>query len=208
VKNVIIIVLFYLFSVPAIVFCQGKDLPPEWVFDHKDEIKNWGGLNHLQPLAIETVKNKEGNKVTILKTISTGGDPYVFPDGGWSGFIAGVQKPFDGKTYPTIYIGVRANITSMWQIYFYTDQDSAYTERQVQNFPVNASDDFLDLKFTMTLGGWQEEEIRGFRLDPGTLAGVEAEIDYLSLRGVPGGKTKAVEHNGKLAVTWGKMKQQ
>jgi hypothetical protein len=207
-KNIIIMVLFCLFSVPVIALCQDKNLPPEWVFDDKDEIKNWGGANQLQPLVIETVKNKKGDKVTIVKTVSTGTDPYIFPDGGWSGFIAGVQKPFDGKKYPIIYIGVRANVTSTWQIYYYTDQDSAYTERQVQNFPVDASDDFLDLEFKMTVGGWQEEEIRGFRLDPGTLAGVEAEIDYLSIRGVPGGKLKAVESKGKLAVTWGEVKQQ
>ena len=206
-KSIIIVALLCLFSAPVIVLCQNKDLPPEWVFDNKDEIKNWGSANQLQPLAIDTAKNKKGDKVTITKTVSLGTDPYIFPDGGWAGFLAGVQQPFDGKKYPIIYIGVRVNVTSTWQIYYYTDQDSAYSERQVQNFPVDASDDFVDLKFNMSTGGWQEEEIRGFRIDPGTFAGVEAEVDYVSFRGVPGGMTKAVESKRKLAITWGEMKK-
>ena len=62
-----------------------------------------------------------------------------------------------------------------------------YAEAQRQNFQVNASDDFQDLEFVMERGGWQERTITGFRLDPGTIGGVEAEIDYLSLRGIPEG---------------------
>lgn len=201
-----VIILSCLFYTPMIALCQGKGLPPEWVFDNKDEIKNWGGLNNLQPLALETTKNKKGDKVTVLKTVSTGVDPYVFPDGNWQGFIPGTWEPFSGKEYPIIYIGVRVNVTDTWQIYYITDQDGTYSERQRQNFLVNTSDDFVDLQFKMTEGGWQEEEIRGFRLDPGISAGVEAEIDYISLRGVPGKPKSVVQYKEKLTTTWGKMK--
>lgn len=201
-----VIILSCLFYTSMIALCQEKGLPPEWVFDNKDEIKNWGGLNNLQPLALETTKNKKGEKVTVLKTVSTGVDPYVFPDGNWQGFIPGTWEPFSGKEYPIIYIGVRVNVTDTWQIYYITDQDGAYSERQRQNFLVNTSDDFVDLQFKMTEGGWQEEEIRGFRLDPGISAGVEAEIDYISLRGVPGKAKSVVQYKEKLTTTWGKMK--
>ncbi|MGB9595647.1 MAG: hypothetical protein ACPL7B_05125 [Candidatus Poribacteria bacterium] len=206
-KRLIVFIILCIFYSSTISICQDKNLSPEWVFDNKDEIKNWGGLNQLQPLVVDTVKNAKGEKVTVLKTVSIGSDPYVFPDGNWNGFLPGVQQPFDGKKYPIIYIGVRVNVSSTWQIYYVTDQDAVYSERQRQNFQVNASDDFVDLQFKMTEGGWQEEEIRGFRLDPGTIAGVEAEIDYLSLRGIPGGKPKAVDYASKLAITWGYIKK-
>jgi hypothetical protein len=196
-----------LLSIPMIGICQDAKLPPEWTFDKKDEIKNWGGLNQLKPLEISTVKDNKGQNRTIVLTVSTGTDPYVFPDGDWNGFIPDVE-PFEGKDYNIIYIGVRVNVSSSWQIYYVTDQDAAYTERQQQTFPVNVADDFQDIQFKMETGGWKEEEIiKGFRLDPGTISGVEAEIDYISLRGVPGGATKAVNYNEKLATTWSAIKR-
>jgi hypothetical protein len=197
-KNFIVIALLCLFCTPVIVLCQDPNLPPEWVFDDKDEIKTWGAVNQLQPLVVETVKNKNGDKVTIVKTVSIGTDPHVY---------LGVIEPFDGKKYPTIYIGVRANVASTWQIYYATKEDPGYSEAQRQNFQVDASDDFLDLQFKMTEGGWQSKTITGFRFDPGTIAGVEAEIDYLSLRGVASGKPKAVEYKSKLAITWASIKR-
>jgi hypothetical protein len=188
------------------VLCQDQNLPPEWVFDNKDEIKTWVAINQLQPLVVDIVKNKKGEKVTVLKTVSTGVDPFLYPGGTGAGFEAGIE-PFDGKKYPIIYIGVRVNISNTWQIYFMTKEDPAWSENQRQNFQVDTSDDFVDLQFKMTDGGWQTKTIRGFRLDPGTVAGVEAEIDYISLRGVASDKPKAVQYKSKLAITWGEVKQ-
>ena len=99
-------------------------------------------------------------------------------------------------------------MTSAWHIYYISDEDGTFTEAQHQNFDVSASDDFEDLEFVMVEGGWQDRMITGFRIDPGNLAGVEAEIDYLSLIGIPEGvNPKALEYIGKLAVTWGDMKR-
>lgn len=205
-KRFILIASLCIFCIPMIVFCQDENLPPEWFFDDKDEIANWGGINQLKPLEVDTVKNKDGKNVTILRTVSTGSDPYVFPGGGWTGFVADIGE-FDGGKYPIIYIGVKVNVSNQWQIYYYTKEDPSYSENQRQNFQVDASDDFLDLEFEMTQGGWQDRTIRGFRLDPGTMAGVEAEIDYLSFLGPASGKPKAVEYKSKLAITWGEVKQ-
>jgi hypothetical protein len=200
------ITLAFLFGLLTLSVCQGQQLPPEWIFDDEDDIMNWGGMNQLLPLELDEVKDKKGETRTILRTVSTGSDPYVFPDGGWNGFIGDID-PFDGGEYDTIYIGVRANVTSSWQIYYISDEDGTYTEAQRQNFPVSESDDFEDLEFVMVEGGWQDRMITGFRLDPGTLAGVEAEIDYLSLRGIPEDVApKAVEYTRKLAVTWGDIR--
>jgi hypothetical protein len=206
-RTAMMIALAFLFGLLTLSVCQGQQLPPEWTFDDEDDIMNWGGMNQLEPLELDKVQDKKGETRTILRTVSTGSDPYVFPDGTWNGFIGDIE-PFDGGEYDTIYIGVRVNVTSTWQIYYVSDEDGTYTEAQRQNFPVSQSDDFEDLEFVMLEGGWQDRMITGFRLDPGTLANVEAEIDYLSLRGIPEDVApKAVEYTGKLAVTWGDIKR-
>jgi len=206
-RTAMMIALAFLFGLITSGVCQGQQLPPEWTFDDADGIMNWGGMNQLEPLELDEVEDSKGETRTILRTVSTGSDPYVFPGGGWGGFTGDIE-PFDGGEYDTIYIGVRANVTNVWQIYYISDEDGAYAEAQRQNFDVSASDDFEDLEFNMERGGWQERMITGFRLDPGTLAGVEAEIDYLSLRGIPEDVApKAVEYIGKLAVTWGDIKR-
>jgi len=197
-KIIVIITLSCLLGLATVGLCQDEELPPEWLFDDEDEIAGWRGFNNLLPLELDEVKDKSGEDRTVLLTVSTGGDPYVYLN---------MTIPFDGGEYTTIYIGVRANVTNNWQIYYITDQDGAYSERQRQNFSVAASDDFLDLEFVMDFGGWQDEMVTEFRLDPGTAAGIEAEIDYISLRGIPEGLDKAVEYNGKLAVTWGTIKR-
>lgn len=194
-----------LLGLASIGICQDEELPPEWLFDDDEDIQKWSGANQLQPLELDEVKDKKGEIRTIVRLISTGTDPYIFPDGNWQGFV-GDTLPFDGGEYPIIYIGVRANVTATWQIYYISEDDGAYAELQRQNFEVSASDDFLDLEFEMERGGWQDRIITGFRLDPGTVAGVESEIDYLSLRGIPEGIDQAVEYSEKLATTWGSIK--
>jgi len=191
------------FSITGI--CQ-DNLPPEWIFDDDEEIVHWSGMNQLAPLELDTVNDKKGEKRNVLLTVSTGADPYVYPDGAGNGFIGDIE-PFSGEDYGIIYIGVRVNVSNAWQIYYITGDDGTYSERQRQNFQVNATGDFEDLEFEMTEGGWQEKTITGFRLDPGTIAGIEAEIDYISLRGLPEGMLKAVDKVGKLAGTWGSLKK-
>jgi len=204
-RSIIGVVLLCLVGFAIEGVCQ-DELPPEWLFDDEEDIINWGSPNNLEPLVIDDVKDGAGETRSVVMTVSTGGDPYVFPDGNWEGFIPDIA-PFDGGEYDTIYIGVRVNQTNSWQIYYMTDEDGQYTERQRQNFEVAATGDFEDLEFVMETGGWQDEMIFGFRLDPGTATGIEAEIDYLSLRGLPEGATKAVEYSGKLAITWGAIKR-
>ena len=207
-KTVIILTLTFLFALSVTFVCMAVDLPPEWLFDDQDDIKNWGAMNQLAPLKIKAVKDEKGNTRTVLITESTGGDPFVFPDGGWQGFNNAVQQPFDGKKYSIFYMGVRVNVAGAWQIYYVTEDDATYSERQRQNIQVDSVDVFKDFEFKMQEGGWNQKTITGFRLDPGTVAGVIAEIDYISLRGIPEDlKPKAVNQSGKLAVSWGEIKK-
>ena len=74
---------------------------------------------------------------------------------------------------------------------------------------VCASDDSQDREFKMAGSGWTKNMIARFRLDPGGAIGIEGEIDYISLRGIPEESApKAVEHGGKLAVAWGAVKDE
>jgi len=207
-RSMLAIAILCLLAIPVIGICQDEEeLPPEWTFDDDEDIRNWGGMNNLEALELDDVKDQKGEIRSVLLTVSTGVDPYVFPDGAWGGFIADVL-PFDGGEYDTIYIGVRVNVSDTWQIYYISDVDGNYAEAQSQNFQVNATGKFEDLEFEMETGGWQDRMITGFRLDPGVAAGVEAEIDYISLRGIPADAAdQAVEYNGKLAATWGDIKR-
>ena len=206
-KSVIWIFALCLIGLPTLGICQGdEELPPEWVFDEEEEIEKWISMNQLAALELDEVEDKSGNNRTVLKTESLGGDPHVYLVGGGGEVVDGINS-FDGGEYDTIYIGVRVSKSGTWQIYYITKEDAQYSERQRQNFQVDKTDDFVDLEFKMETGGWQEETITGIRLDPGRVAGIEAEIDYISLRGVPEEDTKAVEFTGKLAVAWGAIKR-
>lgn len=164
---------------------------PEWTFDDPAEIEGWGAVNQLEL----TVGNG------VLKTVSLGGDPYFFPGGEWN---TRDWEPVNGGEATTIYLRVKVNETNTWQVYYSTEEETGWSENQRQNFEVEATGDFVDLEFVMERGGWQERTVIGFRIDPGTSEGIEAEIDYISLRGVP--KTTAVEASGKITTSWGQLK--
>jgi hypothetical protein len=169
--------------------------PPEWTFDDPAEVEGWSAINQTD-LTVE-----DG----MLKTVSLGGDPYLFPGGEWN---TRDWEPFSGKEFPTIYLRVKANETNTWQVYYSTEEEAAWSENQRQNFDVEATGDFVDVEVVMERGGWQERTVIGFRIDPGTSEGIEAEIDYISLKGhpAPPGKLTAVETNGKITTSWGQLK--
>jgi hypothetical protein len=166
---------------------------PEWTFDDPAEIDGWSGMNQVEL----TVENG------VLKTVSLGGDPYFYPGGSGN---ARDWEPFSGAEATTIYLGVKVNTTNDWQVYYVTEEETGWAETQRQNFEVEATGDFVDLEFVMERGGWQERTVTGFRIDPGTAEGIEAEIDYISLRGVP--QTTTVEAKGKITTSWGQLKNQ
>jgi hypothetical protein len=180
---------------------------PEWTFDEPDavqELKNWVNLNQLEPLKIETVKDQDGLDRKVLVTKSLGGDPYMFPGGGWN---QADYDSFSGKEYHVLYLGVRVNTPNRWQIYWASKEDTNWSEAQHQDFDVNAVDEFQDIEVEITAGNWQKKTILRFRIDPGTSPGVEAEIDYISFKGpVSTGKPRAVDPQAKLATIWARIK--
>ena len=163
---------------------------PTWTFDDPDELATWSAINQCNVVV------EDG----MLKTESTGGDPYIFPGGEWNTVD---WEPFSGAEYTTIYMRLKVNTTNDWQVYYTTEEDGAWGEEQRQNFTVEASDDFVNVAFVMERGGWQEHMVNHFRIDPGTAAEIIAEIDYISLEN----PMTPVDSTGKLPVLWSELKR-
>ena len=182
---------FVIVSLTVLLIVGGSALAaPTWTFDDPEDIATWTAINQCEVV----VENG------VLKTESTGGDPYIFPGGEWNTVD---WEPFDGATYSTIYMRLKVNVAGTWQVYYTTEENGAWGEEQRQNFDVEAMDDFADVAFVMERGGWQEHTVNHFRIDPGTAAGVIAEIDYISLEN----PVAPVESKGKLPVLWSQLKQ-
>jgi len=204
-KRLVVLWILVFTMMPFMAVLAADVEPPQWTFDDKDaekELGTWGGQNQLKPLEIKDVKDSQGNTRSVLFTSSLGGDPYLYPGGDSNSCD---YDPFDGSKYDTLYLGVRVNATNDWQIYYISKEDMSWAEAQHQNFTVEATGKFEDLQIPVTQGGWNKKTIVRFRIDPGTAANIEAEIDYISFTGVPGGKSP-VEPNEKLSTVWGKIK--
>ncbi len=97
----------FMLSILVVITSIGSSLliaeTPEWTFDDlkeaKDELKEWVDLNQLSPLEVDEVKDGSGRTRGVLKTESLGGDPYMFPGGGWN---VRNYEPFDGEEFDTL----------------------------------------------------------------------------------------------------------
>ena len=180
-------------------------LVPQWLFDDdeaEDELQDWGAQNQLLSLEIDEVTDAAGETRLVLITESLGNDPYMFPGADWN---SANYEPFPGDTYNTLSMSVRVNQAATWQIYYVTMGDLAWGEVMRQNFDVPAGADFQDIEVVLERGGWQDDDVKIFRIDAGTAAGVVAEIDYISFTGPPEG-VKAVDARAKLATQWAKLR--
>jgi len=165
---------------------------PKWTFDKASDIEGWTAVN-------QTALSVEAGVLKVAA--STGADPYFFPGGEWNKVS---YETFSGKAFPTLYMRLKTSPASTWQIYYITVEDTAWGEVQRQNFDVaDTGGSFKDITVKMERGGWQEHNVKVFRLDPGTAAGVSAEIDYLGFEPMT---TTAVQPDGKAAATWAELK--
>ena len=180
-------------------------LVPQWLFDGpdaEDELEAWTAVNQLLPLEVDEVKDAAGETRSVLLTESTGGDPYMFPGADWNNAN---YEPFPGDTYNLMSMSLRVNQAATFQVYYITMADAGWGEVMRQNFDVPAGADFQDIEVELERGGWQDSDIKVFRIDPGTAAGIEVEFDYISFTGPPEG-VKAVDPHAKLATQWGRLR--
>jgi hypothetical protein len=193
-RLLIVFSLIFALCFPAMVMARRDTGPPEWTFDNMTELSDWKDFHDIDPVvAIMKVRDIKGTERNVLKVLSTGDNPYVYPGGSVPNW-----EPFSGYDFNTIYLAVRVQQSDIWQVDYVTSRDGSFEEGQSQKFKVEARQDFADLEFKMN---W-ESMIRGFRIHFGTTINRFAEIDYLSLRG-PVVVTKTPR---KLSTTWGRMK--
>jgi hypothetical protein len=168
--------------------------PPEWTFDDVADLADWQDYHNLAPAStITRVRDSEGIERTVLRIVSTGDNPYIYPGGSVPSW-----EPFSGYDHGTIYIGVRVEESDIWQVDYITGRNGEYNEKQSRKFRVDARPDFVDLEFDMQ---W-EDMIRGFRIHPGTTRNKLTEIDYVSLRS----PVIVTQSPRRLATTWGRIK--
>jgi hypothetical protein len=177
----------------AVVLSSHAAKAPSWTFNDAADIQGWAAINQT------TLKVENG----VLKVgPSTGPDPYFFPGGEWNKVS---WEPFSGKEFNTLYVRLKASPAGTWQLYYVTVENGAWGEDQRQNYDVpDTGGQFLDAQVMIERGGWQERTVKGFRIDPGTAAGVSAEIDYLGFE--PMLVATSVEPRGRLATSWARLK--
>jgi len=178
---------------PILAMARRDTGPPEWTFDNVADLSDWRDTHGIAPItAITKVREANGEERNILRIISTGENPYVYPGGSVANW-----EPFDGYEHGAIYIGVRLEKSDVWQIDYVNNKNTEYGEKQSKKFNINSSQNFVDIKLDMQWEGL----IKGFRIHFGS-SKKPIDIDYLSLQG----PVKASQQSRKLATTWGKVK--
>jgi hypothetical protein len=168
--------------------------PPEWTFDNVTELSDWQDYHDIAPeAAIIKARDSNGAERNVLRIVSTGDNPYIYPGGS-----VPTWEPFSGYDNTTIYLGIRVQESDIWQVDYMTSRTGTYDESPSQKFKVDAKQDFVDLQFRMN---W-DSMIRGFRIHFGTSSDKLIEVDYVSLRGA----VIVTNTPRKLATTWGRMK--
>ena len=184
-------VLICMFCFPVTVMARRDIGPPEWTFDDMAELADWRDSHNLVPVStITKVRDSTGIERNVLRIVSTGDNPYIYPGGS-----VPTWEPFDGYEHEIIYIGLRVEESDTWQVDYITSRDGEYNNEQSREFRVDAKPDFADIELKMQWEGM----IRGFRIHPGTTRNKVTELDYVSLRG-------PTQSPRRLATTWGRIK--
>jgi hypothetical protein len=192
-KKFIVVILIAIFCFPMLAMARRDTGPPEWTFDNVADLGDWRDNHDLATLTtITKIKSSNGVERNVLRISLTGDKPYVYPGGAVASW-----EPFNGYENGAIYIGVKVERPDVWQIDYITGKNTEYNERQSKTFPVNATTDFIDLKFDMQWDGM----IRGFKIHLGSKNKI-IDMDYVSLTG----PITASQPPKKLATTWGKVK--
>jgi hypothetical protein len=192
-RRSILCALIFTFCLPMAVMARRDTGPPEWTFDNMADMADWQDSHNLDPVSIVKVKDSKGIERNVLRIVSRGDNPYIYPGGSVPSW-----EPFGGYDHDTIYIGVKIDESDIWQVDYITSRNGEYNEEQSQKFKVEAKSDFADLEFRMHWDGM----IRGFRIHPGTTKNKVSEIDYVSLRS----PVVVTQSPRRLATTWGRIK--
>ena len=130
-------------------------------FEFEEDTEGWEAANDLEPLQV-----RHGS----LLTRSTGGDPYMV-------------RPLcrlDGDTIRSIRIRLRGTGGRGGQFYWTTLRSPGFDESKVIQFELPLDGEWHEV--VLPVGEhplWRGQTITGIRLDPGSAANTEVEIDWI-----------------------------
>lgn len=139
---------------------------PVWEFNVDDDLSDWAPVNDLAPFEV---------KGGILRTRSTGGDPYMHSP------PIRVEATKLRKLVLRLRAQFPAGAHPVGQVFWVREDDPNWSESKSVKFPIPTDGQWHELSFDLS----QSPEWRGIvtqiRLDPGSGAGIVVELDYVRL---------------------------
>jgi len=139
---------------------------PVWEFNIDDDPDDWAPVNHLAPFEV---------KGGILRTRSTGGDPYMH----------GPPIRVDATKLRTLVLRLRvqfpAGAQPIGQVFWVREDDPKWSESKSVRFPLPIDGQWHELRVDLTQSPEWKGIITQLRLDPGSGEGIIVELDYVRL---------------------------
>ena len=139
---------------------------PAWEFNIDDDPDDWTPVNDLAPFEV---------KGGILRTRSTGGDPYMH----------GPPIRVDATRFRTLVLRLRvqfpAGAQPIGQVFWVREDDPNWSESKSIRFPLPTDGQWHELKVDLTQSPEWKGTITQLRLDPGSGTGITVELDYVRL---------------------------
>ncbi|MFA0742948.1 MAG: hypothetical protein DFNUSKGM_003081 [Candidatus Fervidibacter sacchari] len=139
---------------------------PVWEFNIDDDPDDWTPVNHLAPFEV---------KGGILRTRSTGGDPYMH----------GPPIRVDAAKFRTLVLRLRvqfpAGAQPIGQVFWVREDEPKWSESKSVRFPLPTDGQWHELRVDLTQSPEWKGIITQLRLDPGSGTGIVVELDYVRL---------------------------
>ncbi len=139
---------------------------PVWEFNIDDDPDFWTPVNHLAPFEV---------KGGILRTRSTGGDPYMH----------GPPIRVDAAKFRTLVLRLRVQFPTgaqpIGQVFWVREDDPNWSESKSVRFPLPTDGQWRELRVDLTQSPEWKGIITQLRLDPGSGTGIIVELDYVRL---------------------------
>jgi len=139
---------------------------PVWEFNIDDDPDDWTPVNDLAPFEV---------KGGILRTRSTGGDPYMH------------SPPIrvDAAKFRELILRLRvqfpAGAQPIGQLFWVREDDHTWSESKSVRFPLPTDGQWHELRIDLTQSPEWKDSITQLRLDPGSGTDLAVELDFVKL---------------------------
>ncbi|MCS7263545.1 MAG: hypothetical protein NZ805_01780 [Armatimonadetes bacterium] len=139
---------------------------PVWEFNFDDDPDGWIPVHDLEPFEV---------KGGILKTRSTGNDPYMHSP----------PIQIEAAKFRTLILSLKVQFPEgahpIGQVFWVSDDDPNWSESKSVKFPIPTDGQWHELKVELSQSSEWRGTITQLRLDLGGGAGIIAEIDFVRL---------------------------